>query len=39
LEKRADRFYLEARRVGGDRRGRGSGEKWPKQYIHIRINE
>jgi hypothetical protein len=24
---------------GGRGKGRGEGEKWPKQYLHIRINK
>jgi hypothetical protein len=37
-EDRTD-FCLEVREVGGGGRGRRSGEKWHKQYMHIWINK
>jgi hypothetical protein len=38
LEKRADRFCLEARGWGEIEEARGSREKWHKQCMHIRTN-
>jgi hypothetical protein len=37
LRKGQNRFCLEVR--GVERKGRSMGEKWPKQCMHIRINE